>query len=35
MNNHEMVDMSFILFVSLCDCSKAAMVPKFEASLIA
>ena len=34
-NNRDFADIRFILFVSLCDCSNAAPMPKFEASHIA
>ena len=34
-NKREFVDMSFILFVPLCDCNNAALMPNFEASHIA
>ena len=34
-NKREFADIRFILFVPLCDCSNAAPMPKFEASLVA
>ena len=34
-NKREFADIRFILFVPLCDCINAALMPKFEASHIA
>ena len=34
-NKQEFDDIRFVLFVPLCDCSNAAPMPKFKASLIA
>ena len=34
-NNPKFVEIRFVLFLPLCDCNKAAPIPKFEVSHIA